>query len=299
MEQNLGIVIVTYNPNQNDSIYSKLELLSKYIEYIIVVDNASKDAPVIPNSHNISLIINEENYGHAKALNIGCEVLHSKGAEYALLIDQDSDFNIENIHQLLLKMIEFHPAMIGPQIYIKSLGDTQIPKYLKRKKVGFRKAPIINEVEEVYINITSGSLINLDIWDSVGRFNESLFIEGVDDEYALRLRQNGHKVLVARDIKLYQQYGKMKPQKKFGITFRPTNHSPLRLVYLYRNKIQIMKQYFFKEPGYVLFQILSLINRFIVIMICEENKILKIKAIFKGCIQGILGKKGKIFNKEE
>lgn len=292
--QELGVVIVLFNPRVEDDITTKILALTNLVENVVVVDNSNVYFHEFPNLNGLKIIRNNENLGHATAQNIGCEYLYTIGIPFGIILDQDSRIKYEDLIELLNLMKKYNPGMIGPQIFVNNLNEKQVPNYLIKKRFGFKKIPVIDEVLEVYINITSGSLINLNIWNEIGRFWDDLFIEGVDDEFALRMRRNGYKVLVSKNVRLDQQYGNMKHVKKFGISFRPTNHSPIRLTYLYRNKMLIAWKYFFKEWQYNLFQVLSLVKRFITIMICEENKWIKFKSIIKGILLGFMNKKGKL-----
>lgn len=178
---------------------------------------------------------------------------------------------------------------------VLKLGDTLLATtYLIRTKFAFKKINIGEEIAEVLFNITSGSMIDLKVWKTIGEFWNELFIEGIDDEYCLRLNTNGYRVMIDGRAKLYQQYGEQKHIKKYGVNWYPTFHSPLRLEYMYRNKILIMKRYMFKQKRYVVFQILSLLKRLLTILVAEDKRKIKIKGILQGCAEGFNKEKGKI-----
>ena len=95
---------------------------------------------------------------------------------------------------------------------------------------------------------------------------------------------------------LYQQYGEMKLDNRQSKIWNPTNHSPIRYYYVYRNKILISKIYKREFPYYSNFQLISLIKKFITICMFEQRKTIKIKAILLGIIDGVNGISGEASN---
>ena len=285
MNEKLGIVIVTFNPDEKDSIKEKIEQYKRASSLTVIIDNAS-DKPIDYFADDkVVLIQNIENYGHAKALNIGCSYLYEKGFSHVLLLGQDSRIDNESIERLFDVAKNSEYAMVGPQINasLKDKGE-----YLIRTKHWFNKE-IVNEdeIKEVYINITSGSTLSLSAWKAVGGFWDDLFIEKVDDEFALRLRKFGYKIAVVGNAYLTEPYGNSKIVKKFGMVWHPTFHKAWRLFLLYRNKIYVSREYMKSEFPFVVFQNLSLLKRAITIVAVEDNKQEKIKSIIKGGVYGL------------
>ena len=281
-----GIVIVTYNPKNDDDINNKISHYKQVCDLVVVVDNNSTNGFTINDDDKVSVIRNAINVGHAKALNLGCMLLLSKGFSHALLLGQDSIITNENIAKLFLYAKSNSCGIVGPQI--TNQEKTLVPTYLFRTKHWFKKGTIgEDEAKEVYINITSGSVVDLLAWQKVGGFWDNLFIEKVDDEFALRLRKYKYKVCVVGSIFLSEPYGESKIVKKMGITFHPTFHNSKRLYLLYRNKMYLKKRYFFRDFPYVVFQDLSLFKRFLTVLFVENKKFSKIWNMFKGTICGL------------
>lgn len=289
----IGMVVVSYNPE--NSFNDKITQLSEFLDLVVVVDNNSTNKEILNDltKENIIILHNDENYGLAKALNQGCDILVSNKCSHGLLLDQDSNIDDVSINYLFEKISTNSYGLVGPQIILR-VGNNYIEtNYLIKTKLFFKKVIANNDIE-VLINITSGSVIDLKIWEEIGRFWEGLFIEGIDDEYCLRLNKFGFKVIIDPRAKLYQVYGEQKHIRKLGVNWYPTNHSPLRIEYLYRNKVIIMKKYFFDQKQYVIFQILSLFKRMITILVAEDQRILKIKKILGGISKGLKSEEGKI-----
>ena len=127
-----GIVIVAYNPQAKDDLKVKISKYTEVCSKIVLVDNKSEVIPDIPNNDCVTLISNSSNYGHAKALNIGCAYLKQEGYTHALLLGQDSIIENESIMRLWNCIRNSQYAMVGPQI--TSSDKTEKPTFLIRTK---------------------------------------------------------------------------------------------------------------------------------------------------------------------
>lgn len=300
MINEIGAVIVTYHPDEKFSL--RVASLTKQIDRIIIVDNGSTEQEIQSlmtlmeiHSTKLNFIWNHNNFGIAKALNQGCEQLLSEGYRFALLLDQDSIVE-ESMVSLLYQTAINYPnvAIVGPRILMNpsdhSDGTIESKFFTWKKFIFFKRSYVkVNQVQSVELNITSGSVIDLSTWKKLGGFWEGLFIQGVDDEYCLRVRANGYQILINGDAKLMQSYGDMKAVRRFGLGFMPTNHSAIRHYYVARNRIKIIRKHkyaFF----YVSYQLLSLSKTILTIVLSEDNVREKLLSMIKGTWHGAVNK---------
>ena len=140
-------------------------------------------------------------------------------------------------------------------------------------------------VEKPFL-ITSGSIINLKLFDKVGLYREDYNIDCVDYEFCFKAKSKGYKCYMIGSILLKQEFGKLE-KTKYG--YYNSNYPPLRLYHICRNNIWLFQQY----PKYInLTTVFSrIIKPFIKIIISEDNKIMKLKAIFNGVSAGLFHKK--------
>lgn len=295
----VGAVVVTYNPNEN--LIKCIDSIRNQVGKVVIVDNDSKCKNIINAILGVEVyhIFNPQNLGVADALNIGCKYLLENGYQFALLLDQDSILESGSMEHLLQTIKRDKCGLASPQIILKIDNEVKYTNFLVKKGLLFKKEYVKDKTLNVLINITSGSLIRLDVWNSIGQFRAELFIEGVDDEYCLRLDSKGYLITIDSRAKLYQEYGNQKKVRKLGVNWYPTFHSPLRIYYLYRNKILIMKKYFLKQPAYIIFQSLSLLKRGISIGIAETQRLPKLRAAFLGTFDGLCGKRGIIDERKQ
>jgi rhamnosyltransferase len=119
--------------------------------------------------------------------------------------------------------------------------------------------------------MTSGSLIRT----GLGFFEEKLFIDSVDNEYCLRLRKNGYKIIRVNHAVLNHQLGTL---RKNWLGFSTIVHPASRRYYITRNMFYVMSKY----PEFRLFGIKELLKSILLIILVENDKIKKLKAFFRG-----------------
>jgi rhamnosyltransferase len=298
----IGAVIITFNPDGDFGI--NLAAASRQLDKIVIVDNGSEGSSLhrikecISQHSNIILIENNTNLGIAKALNIGCSYLLERENLFALMLDQDSlvtDGMVECLYKTISQLNSC--AVASPKIVAKDSDNNLgiIPSRYMTPSSGlfYKKSIIKSEPLKVLFNITSGSLVDLTIWNQIGQFQEDYFIEGVDNEYGLRANSLGYSIMIVHNASLVQQYGEQQIKKLFGRNFFPTFHSPLRHYYVSRNRIMIWKKYYKIYPYYLTWDLLSFLNTLFLIIVFEDGKYQKIKHIGKGLIDAFKGVKGK------
>lgn len=264
--------IVLFNPD--------IELLSRNIEGIInqvneivLIDNNSKNILEIKekyaNERKIKLICNKNNLGIASALNQVLEWGEEKQYKWALTLDQDSICDTNLIQ-------EYSKYIALPNIGIIS------PLIEDRYLVALKKEEIndITEIRNCEDVITSGCLVNLNIANKIGKFNEKLFIDFVDTEFNHRLLINNYKIIRVNTTKLNHSVGEMKIYRIGFLKIKCSNHSSFRRYYMVRNRLYFRKKYF----GYYSFlkEYLRLILGTIKIYIFEKEKWNKLQASIKG-----------------
>lgn len=234
--------ITTYNPDLERFALNVQAVMSQ-VAYLMVIDNGSSNfdemdrllSSICPGAIVIS---NGENKGVATALNQVLTKSHALGSEWVLLLDQDSVVQ-ENMVELMSGYIAEDTAILSPFIIDRNRSYADLE--------------LLPEVEPFMWPITSGSLINLKIADKIGGFQESLFIDFVDDEFSIRVYLNGYKSLRVNSARLYHEIGHLAP---VGLPFPhfdngvftirrafSSGHTPIRHYYQVRNLMVLHKCY--------------------------------------------------------
>ena len=288
----VAAIIVSYNPDKN--LLDSVNLLISQVEKIIIVENGSieekrKDISSIKDIDNerIEVIFNEENLGIATALNIGVREALKQGFNWILTMDQDSKASKDMVE----KMFEVYNNIDEKER--KSILSI-FPNFVDERIQSIEENSVMNTYEYVDADITSGNLVKAEVFDKVGFFDDSLFIDLVDTDFCMRLNEKNIKMIKVRDAILYHSLGESQSVKSIFGKFNTSNHSALRRYYMTRNRFYIWEKYkdlnsFTLNRDKKLFK-----KEFIKIILGEKDKVNKIKMVFKGYKDYKKGIRGKL-----
>lgn len=285
---NIAGTVILYNPEE--------EILSNLLSYyprlanLYIYDNSPVDSTQIKewaaSKPNVSYFLSGENEGISIRLNQAAQKAIEAGAEWLLTMDQDSYFEeteLDKYFNYLSNAINKDKvAMYGIEFEHKPTEEL---------------APDSEGTPIDYV-ITSGSVVNLNLFDKVGGFDEALFIDEVDLEYCYRAISKGYEISKFKDVFLQHSLGKVaqfKSLKSLKVTPR-TLHSPLRVYYMIRNYFYVAKLYPNQFHASARERRGALLNRIKNNLIYGEERIKLIKYIFRAYIDFRLNKMGKFNN---
>lgn len=269
-------VMITYNPSI--VLSENLSIITHLFGRIVIVDNHSKDCVVdylrniTTGFSNIEVIYLAENYGIAAGLNIGIKRALGYEPRWIVTFDQDScPYN------------QFLPY------YNKALSMLNIDTVGLLSCMFSDKKRLVEDnirIKQKYSIITSGCLHNVEIFKSVGFYNEQLFIDGVDFDFCLRVAMAGFKTMQINQCLLHHHLGDPVYRKLFGIQICSTNHSILRRYYMSRNHVYIMRKYFKKFPLFLLKKNISFLLVVLKVVYVENCRLSKLSKIWQGILDG-------------
>lgn len=274
----IAAVVVLYHPDLE--VVANILSWAGQVNSIFVVDNTEGDissvVSLIATIEKVALIRNSENEGIACALNIGAEKAIEEDYDFLLTMDQDSKASPDMVDKML--------ACLEGRDYA-SVGIIS-PFHVTRAEPAPKGSCSCREILTV---MTSGNLLNLSVYIAVGPFMEELFIDFVDHEYCLRLREKGYKTVQSNLALLEHNVGDI---RKHWI-FIATNHSPIRRYYKTRNRFYVVNKYKAVAPWFYYENSIRFVKEVIVIALFENRKIEKLMMIAKGYRdyqKGVLGK---------
>ena len=135
---------------------------------------------------------------------------------------------------------------------------------------------------------------SLRIYEQVGPFRDDFFIDYVDTEYCLRVKNHGLKIIVACSARLLHKLGNQKKFKVGGIEVRPTFHSAIRWYYISRNRISMIREYGMHFPHWLIYEMVINGYGFLRMLLFEDRKWKKILALTFGTLDGLKGQMGAI-----
>ena len=246
-------ITVAFNPDPC-RLVTQLATLRDQIDEIVVVDNGSaqpiktilaqpETATLIGGASHINIIILAENQGIASGFNTGIATAREGGAEFVLLLDQDSVPAPDMVSRLLKGYQQASGenatggvAAVGPRI-VDARDKHEFPfirlGWFRNQHI--RCADSHENLVACDFLISSGSLIAMTAFDKIGGFDEALFIDSVDLEWCFRARSARLSLYGICDAKLDHRLGdhrRVVLNKIFLVV-----HSPLRIYYITRNRI--------------------------------------------------------------
>lgn len=285
---------------------SAIQKQSYPVDKIYIIDNSTFPmSNQILDNHNLIFDHHPENIGIAKGLNIALDWSIQERYDFLWTFDQDS----EPLSNALSFLIGTYEKLKASKIKVGIIATLPIDQKTGYKLQGlvFDRYKFVevsqnhqqNSHYECDLVITSGSLVVINEDQTIPKINENLFIDAVDWDFCLKLKQQKYRIYLDQNAILNHNYG-----SSYQITLPLLNqkltiscYSPLRYYYICRNHTYIETRLVGKS-GYlyysILFRLSSLMTKLIKIIFFEsDQKLLKIWACFKGTYDGFRGKLGK------
>jgi rhamnosyltransferase len=275
-------VVVLYNPD--DSILDNIHSYINDVDILYAVDNSDQKnntlTQQLTENSKIHYIDNCGNQGIAHALNIAANQAIELGYQWLLTMDQDSHF----ASNILTKMLDY--------IQMRETSNISIIAPFHANKYHL-VSPSYDLYSPVLTTMTSGNLLNLEVYTKIGGFIEDLFIDYVDNEYCLRSNLLGFKIIQINHAILNHNLGDLRRHQFLWKRFFSTNHGPLRRYYAFRNRFRIIEMYKTHFQDYCSFEKTRFIVDIIIILLYEREKCAKLRMMFRGFRdykRGIFGK---------
>jgi len=274
----LGIV-TSYFPIL-DELEDNIKSYLSGIDHLIIWENTPKEKSQINslierlNNPKVEVRTSGKNEFLAFPFNCCIRWAAENGFTHILTMDQDSSFTdsqfVEYLHLIRINQKD------DIAIYTPAKSTEKI---------------LSQDVEEKENAITSGSVYPINVFRKIGYFQEDFLIYMIDIEFGIRVKCSGLRIISFPKIILNHQAGYAK-ESNYGITIN--NYSAQSTYYIIRNTILTWKLYpqKYKFGERIKFFRYKIIYRTLKIGF-EDNKLLKIKAIWLGLFHGIIKKSGR------
>ncbi|MET0050067.1 MAG: glycosyltransferase [Candidatus Thiodiazotropha sp.] len=299
------IIAVTVTYNVDPAFETALESVLDQVERVVIVDNSTQTSSrewlqslAQTLGGRVQLILNQGNLGLAKAQNIGIVAALEQGAEWILLMDDDSLAEpgmVRHLHDALSSH-DLHPAtrilvpryqeqaVVREARYVTAPGGRfTTPRFAIED---FHHQPVI---KNLFIAISSGSLIRADLFRELGLIREAFDIDYLDVDFCLRTLRKGYRIVAVGDAVLRHHLGAQTEHRFLGRRFWAWNHAPRRRFTIYRNRTRIWREYLFRLPGFVLYDLLATAQDLFRILMFEQDRGAKLWAVLRGMGSGLFG----------
>lgn len=274
----IAAVVVLYNPT--DTVFESINSYIDDVDKLFVIDNSERRnknfLDHLKKNNKVKYIWNKTNKGIAYSYNLVAKKALIEEYNWLLTMDQDSKWP----SGMLTKLIQYvennetdNAGIISPLHKVKGFTLSR-----------FRGSKKVMGV------MSSGNLLNLDVYKKVGGFKEEFFIDNVDYEYCLHLYQLGYEVIALGDCVLEHQLGNIKMIEGEAIAI----HSPLRNYYITRNTLYLIDMYNDIFPNYMDKRVAEIRNSVIKDIKYGGSPLCYLIYIMRGYIDYKRGKSGKI-----
>ena len=263
--------VVLYNPELT-RFRQNLDALVPQADRILCVDNGSRNLREIREfvkeyPEQVRLVENGKNLGVAGALNQILDWGAQQGADWVLLMDQDSVAEKDLLRQYS-RFLGEDTAVLCPHVV-----DINLPR---REPPAMERTEVLDATQA----ITSGSYVCIPKAKAVGAFDERLFIDFVDSDFHERCLRAGYRIYRVNGTTLYHEIGRLQVYTLLGFRIYCSNHSAFRRYYMVRNRLYYRRKYF-GYPAY-LREKFRLTLGTVKSVIYEDEKLDKIRATAKG-----------------
>lgn len=252
-------IMVTYYPTRQT--IENIRIAKQQLDCFVLIDNtpthvdfsllndlgifdlseAKPRFPMTPNMYSVILLRNHSNLGLSKAFNLGISIAKSLEVDYILLLDQDSKLHNDTIE----KLFRSYTALLNYEVGALGCTNIQYGAPLPAQSTSPRLQPkeYVESAlyQEVYLKENSGLLIPIIVINKVGKFNEAFFLDGVDYDFCLRLREYGYKVFRAKQAFITQSAGTESNVRLFGKTFKYIIRDPKRTHSIVESYVMLLK----------------------------------------------------------
>lgn len=287
-------VVAAYRPGP--ALRENIAGIAQQVNKVVVVDDGSPAGSeqlfAELEAAGVAIVTQQSNQGIAAALNAGIShTRESSEPDYFLTFDQDSlpgpgyvDAAVETCRRA-----ETAGLRVG-FVSASSYSGQRIP--VRGAEAGFVRA---------FDPMQSGFLIPRATLDSVGLFDEGLFIDGVDSEYTMRTRAAGLEVLVGEGCEIQHDLGQREPALLMGRPVRIMGkdisynyHSPSRVYYICRNGTALSLRYVRKDPVWVFRRLLEEAKAHTLRLAFSRDRGKLIRAAVAGFRDALRGRSGQI-----
>ena len=247
-------VIVSYDPGS--ILLDNIEALLPQVHRCILVDNGSHNDEIVKEAeerYGVEVIELGENKGIAFALNVGLEYCVKNEFPMFLSMDQDTVLEPDAVDHLAKALIEEGAVSAGIN-WDRSISKDKSVEYL----------------------ITSGNLVLVEAAKSIDGFDASLFIDSVDFDFCLRLRDKGYKIVKVADAGARHNLGDETGSGRFR------THSAFRWYYISRNHFYIIKKHGSRHRLFCLKKRAAFLKEMIMLAMWDKERGAKFKALLQG-----------------
>lgn len=257
-DPHVAIIILNYNGREQLQEYLPSVLSLDYGNYeVIVVDNDSSDGSVQllrEEFPEVTVVRNDDNVGFSRGNNIGAD--EAPDAEYLWFLNTDVRTEPSSL-SLLIEYMETapEPGIAVPRInfmddsgMIQSVGFDLEPQWIPKGRDKGQYEPSNPDPHPVTYGSGAALLVDRDVWEDIGGFDDGNFIFGDDIYLCLLAWIRGYRVDVVPESVVYHEEGASRKKIPAKVAYHEgRSHTRAFL------KLMQVRSLVFGFPGFVLY----------------------------------------------
>jgi len=273
-KQEIVAVVVLYHPAAD--VLDNIDSFLSQVDKVIGVDNTEEpDERFVGElaTRGVDYLPMGGNKGIAVALNAGCRRAVDLGYGWVLTMDQDSTATPLMVERLGECLATAGTGAVGA-------GPIAIVTPVWQHVGGLPEKTRPGCVD-LDLAMTSGNLLRLAAFEALGGFREDFFIDRVDNEFCLRARRHGWRIVQRQDVLLLHRMGTLR-RVTFPVPCFVTDYSPVRRYYMIRNLFELRRQFGAQFP-----EMLAIENHYwrkeiVKVVLAEPQRLKKVKMMLLG-----------------
>ena len=239
---------ITLNWNGKKDMIECVQALKK-VNYpnlqIAVVDNGSKDGSAAAfrvKYPDLIIIENDRNLGYAEGFNTGMRYALQLGAEYFLVLNNDTVIEPNAVTELV-KVAEQDPKIgfVSGKVYfydeprrLQTVGKNSHPVFIVGSEIGRGEIDSgqYDEIRERCFVDDVFLLVRKKVFEEVGGYDPTFFLMYEETDWCARVRRAGFKIMYTPNAKIWHK----------GNRDTSSNRSTTHQFYLARNQIPFMRR---------------------------------------------------------
>ncbi len=205
------IILLNYEGKKYlvEALKSLYSLKYPHFEVVLVDNNSSDGSLEIALSHfpKITFLKNNHNLGFSAGNNVGIKYALERGAQYILLLNNDTQVESDFLSSLVDVMEKDKQIGIGSPIIFKN-KTSEI--WFSGGKIDWLRMKTIHKKEKwqkdyYHSDFISGCamLIKTEVFKKIGLLDEDYFLYWEDADFSVRAKKAGYKLVVSPKSKIY------------------------------------------------------------------------------------------------
>jgi N-acetylglucosaminyl-diphospho-decaprenol L-rhamnosyltransferase len=235
----LFTIIVTYNAERWIERTLKSLALLDVDNTIVVVDNQSSDNTLeIIKAKFLTVVVlpQTQNIGFGKGNNIGIDYALNQGADFVFLLNQDAYWHSGSMKNVLEQtLLDSQLALVSP-VHLEGTATTldfAFHSYVHPTKTNYLADAALKQQKFFYeipfVNAAAW-IMKAEVIRKIGVFHPVFEHYGEDDEYCIRLKNNGYKLAICSEAFILHDRPQQRTHNKF---FEPEVHLRRTLILEY------------------------------------------------------------------